>query len=81
MYDSSQRNIRGADAIAALRQKPAMMAEGMKDFALPPHYFISLFRAAFPNGSVIELENAGHFCQEDQPDTLVALIAQFIQLT
>lgn len=29
MYDSSQRNIRGADAIAALRQKPAMMAEGI----------------------------------------------------
>jgi haloalkane dehalogenase len=77
----AQFQLEGADAVAALRQKPAMMAEGMKDFALPPHYFISLFRAAFPNGLVVELEKAGHFCQEDQPDTLVALIDQFIQLT
>lgn len=77
----AQFQLEGADKIAELRQKPAMMAEGMKDFALPLQYFISLFRAAFPNVSVIELENAGHFCQEDQPDTLVALIDQFIQLT
>ena len=35
----------------------------------------------FPNGSIVELENAGYFCQEDQPDLLVALIDQFIQLT
>ena len=58
-----------------------MMAEGMKDLALPPEYFISVFRDAFPKRTVVKLENAGHFCQEDQPDTLVALIDQFIQLT
>lgn len=57
------------------------MAEGMKDFALPPEYFIKIFRAGFPNASVVKLENAGDFCQEDCPDTLVALIEQFIQLT
>jgi haloalkane dehalogenase len=30
---------------------------------------------------VIELENAGHYCQEDAPEILIALIRQFIQLT
>jgi haloalkane dehalogenase len=70
-----------SEAIAALRQKPAMMVEGMKDYALPPRYFIDIFRAGFPDAPVITLANAGHFCQEDQPDALVALIDQFIQLT
>lgn len=70
-----------AEAIATIRQKPVMMAEGMKDLALPPKYFIDLFRAGFPNTPAVELENAGHFCQEDCPDLLVALIDQFIQLT
>jgi len=67
--------------IEALRQKPAMLAEGMQDFAIIPKYTIELFRANFPEGSVVELRNAGHFCQEDCPDTLVALLDQFIQLT
>jgi pimeloyl-ACP methyl ester carboxylesterase len=30
---------------------------------------------------VVQLPGAGHFCQEDVPDTLVALIAQFMQTT
>jgi pimeloyl-ACP methyl ester carboxylesterase len=67
--------------IEAIRHKPAMMAYGMKDVALPPWYYIRVFRHALPNAAVVELENAGHFCQEDQPDTLVALINQFIELT
>ena len=76
-----QFQLKGADAISALRQKSAMMAEGMRDVALPSQHFISIFRAGFPDAPVIELANAGHFCQEDQPDTLVALIDQFMRLT
>jgi len=39
------------------------------------------FRRLFPKGPLVELENVGHFCQEDAPVTLVALIHQFIQMT
>lgn len=64
-----------------LRAKPAMLAEGMLDQAMPPALVIDDFKRLFPNGPIVKLKNAGHFCQEDAPETLVALIQQFIQMT
>lgn len=64
-----------------LRSKPAMLAEGMADQAMLPAMVINDFKRLFPKGPVVELENVGHFCQEDAPKTLVALIDQFIQMT
>ena len=64
-----------------VRAKPAMLAEGMADQAMPPALVISDFKRLFPRGPVVELENVGHFCQEDAPKTLVALIDQFVQMT
>lgn len=64
-----------------VRAKPAMLAEGMLDKAMPPAMVMNDFRRLFRNGPVVEIENAGHFCQEDVPATLVALIEQFIQVT
>jgi haloalkane dehalogenase len=58
-----------------------MLAEGMRDRAVLPETALTHFRAAFPGGAVVELEDAGHFCQEDAPAILIALIKQFIQLT
>jgi cis-3-alkyl-4-acyloxetan-2-one decarboxylase len=71
----------GAREVETIRSKPAMLAEGMQDRAIPPKIPLTHFRAAFPKGPVVELENAGHFCQEDAPETLIALIEQFIQMT
>lgn len=64
-----------------LRSKPAMLAEGMADRAMPPAMVMNDFKRLFPNGPLVQLENVGHFCQEDAPATLVALIQQFIQMT
>lgn len=64
-----------------LRSKPAMLAEGMADKAMLPAMVMDDFRRLFPKGPIVELENVGHFCQEDAPVTLVALIHQFIQMT
>jgi haloalkane dehalogenase len=58
-----------------------MLAEGMHDRAILPEVVISHVRAAFPHAAIVELKHAGHFCQEDQPEMLVALIEQFVQLT
>jgi cis-3-alkyl-4-acyloxetan-2-one decarboxylase len=58
-----------------------MLAEGMRDRTILPHLALTHFRAGFPNGAVVELESAGHFCPEDEPASLIALIEQFMQLT
>jgi haloalkane dehalogenase len=71
----------GTDGIEELRKKPAMLAEGMCDRAIPPERAITDFKTLFPAGPIVKLENVGHFCQEDAPETLVALIQQFIQVT
>lgn len=65
----------------ALRAKPAMLAEGLEDRAIPPELTIADFRALWPDAPVVELPGAGHYVQEDAPYTLVALIRQFVQST
>ena len=69
----------GATGVVALKQKPAMLTEGMRDGAIPPELATGDFRALWPNAPVVCLSNAGHYCQEDAPETLVALVEQFIQ--
>ncbi len=69
----------GASGVPALRSKPAMLAEGMLDKAIPPALAIADFRALFPDGTLTELEHAAHFCQEDAAPELVELIKRFMQ--
>ena len=58
---------------------PAMLAVGMHDRGIRPENAIADFKGLFPDAPVNTFDNAGHFCQEDIPQTLVALIHQFIQ--
>lgn len=67
--------------MAALRAKPAMLAEGMADTALVPRHTIPAFRLACPDAPVIELPGVGHFTPEDAPETLLALLELFLQTT
>ena len=71
----------GFGGVPELKKKPAMLVEGMKDRAIPPEIAIADFRALYPNGPIVTLPNAGHFSQEDAPETIVALIRQFVQMT
>jgi haloalkane dehalogenase len=71
----------GFPGVARLTTKPAMLVVGLHDHALAPDYQVADFRALFPSGPIVTLPNAGHFCQEDAPGTIVALIQQFLQLT
>lgn len=70
-----------APAFPALREKPVVLLEGMRDQAIPAEVAIGSFRALYPDAPVVELANAGHFCQEDAPEMLVALIQQFVALS
>jgi pimeloyl-ACP methyl ester carboxylesterase len=64
-----------------LKSKPAMLTVGMKDRTIAPDRQLADFRAVWPGRPIIKLPNAGHFSQEDEPDTVIALIQQFIQNT
>jgi pimeloyl-ACP methyl ester carboxylesterase len=71
--------LEGAVGVDALRAKPAMLAEGLADHAIPPALAIADFEALWPGRPAVRLPGVGHFCQEDAPETLVALVAQFMQ--
>ena len=65
--------------LEAVKQKPAALVYGMEDRAISPMWAIPDFQLLFPEAPVVELPGVGHFCQEDAPETLVAMIKQFIQ--
>jgi pimeloyl-ACP methyl ester carboxylesterase len=63
---------------AAVRAKPAIMIEGMKDKVLLAKYFIPMFEAAYPGAPIHRLETASHFLQEDEPVKIATIIQDFI---
>ncbi len=71
--------IEGAKGLAELKARPAMLAEGMRDKGIPPAAAIADFEGVWPGRPIVRIPEAGHFCQEDVPGVLVALIDQFIQ--
>jgi pimeloyl-ACP methyl ester carboxylesterase len=60
---------------------PAMAIWGKADRTLQPQYFLPLFKTAFPDGLVYEIESAGHYSLEDSPEVINLLIRQFLDLT
>lgn len=73
--------IDGFVGVEELKKKPAMLAIGMADQALDGDRVIADFKSLYPQGPVVELDGVGHFSPEEAPETLIALIQQFIQMT
>ena len=65
--------------LKSLCLKPAVLAYGMKDKAIEPDYAIRDFKALFPGSKVVEMPNAGHYSQEDEPELLINLIKEFMK--
>jgi pimeloyl-ACP methyl ester carboxylesterase len=61
-----------------LKTKPALMIEGMLDRAIPPALAMADFRGLWPNAPVIQVPAAGHYLQEDAPETVVPLVQLFL---
>ncbi|HWV56925.1 MAG TPA: alpha/beta fold hydrolase [Longimicrobiales bacterium] len=57
--------------------KPALILWGMKDPAFGPDY-LERWRAALPRARVVEIPEAGHFVQEEAPETSIREIRSFI---
>ncbi len=70
-----------SEARAVLAAVPALAVWGSADRTLNGRHFLPLFRAAFPNGLVAELPGVGHYSTEDAPDTVAALLGQFLDTT
>ena len=75
------KTIRTPEATQAIKEKPAMMIFGEADRALPKDFTIGCFKDLWPTGPVVTLPGVGHFLQEDAPETVSALIQQFVQMT
>ena len=71
----------GIPGIPELVKKPAIMIEGMLDRAVLPAIAIADFKGLWPSAFVHELENAGHYCQEDDPEQIVDVIRSFLRAT
>ena len=70
----------GAAGVASLRDKPAILIEGMLDRAIPAALAIADFKGIWPNAPVIEVPGAGHYIQEDAPEVVVPVIQGFLGL-
>jgi cis-3-alkyl-4-acyloxetan-2-one decarboxylase len=68
----------GAGGVAALREKPALMIEGMLDRAIPPALALADFAGLWPKAPVIPVPGAGHYIQEDAPEVVVPLVQAFL---
>jgi len=66
--------------VEALKAIRAMCVVGEEDRTTPAKLRIFRFKRFWPNGPVVSLSGVGHFLQEDAPETVTALIEQFIQM-
>ena len=71
----------GFPLVDNLKSKPAMLTVGMKDHAIAPETQIADFQGVWPGRPIVKLPEAGHFSQEDAPDTIISLIQAFVQTT
>lgn len=65
----------------AIQSKPALAIWGEADRTLHAEHFLPSFSTLFPQAAVHRLPGAGHYCLEDAPEEISALILQFLQRT
>ncbi|MFJ2192767.1 alpha/beta fold hydrolase [Kitasatospora sp. NPDC087861] len=69
------------EARTALAALPALALWGAADRTLGARHFLPLFTEAFPRGRAVELPGVGHYSPEDAPDTVAAVLEQFLATT
>ncbi len=70
----------GIGGLPALREKPALMIEGMLDRAIPPALALADFAGIWPRAPVIQIPSAGHYIQEDAPEIVVPALQTFLAM-
>lgn len=62
----------------AISEKPTLFIWGMKDPIIKPHNLLR-FQSGFKNTTTIQLETSGHFPQEEEPDSVIKAISDFLK--
>ena len=70
----------GAPGVPALREKPALMIEGMLDRAIPPALALADFTGLWPKAPVVRVPDAGHYIQEDAPEIVLPALQTFLAM-
>jgi haloalkane dehalogenase len=70
-----------AAAERAIRGKPALAVWGEADRTLRAEHFLPLFSAIFPAAPIRRLPGVGHYCLEDDPAAIAALLSEFLRQT
>lgn len=70
----------GIAGLPALRDKPALMIEGMLDRAIPPALALADFAGIWPKAPVIQVPSAGHYIQEDAPEVVIPALQTFLAM-
>ena len=68
----------GVTGVPSLRDKPAIMIEGMLDRAIPAALAIADFQGIWPEAPVIQVPGAGHYIQEDAPEVVIPALQTFL---
>ena len=68
----------GVAGVPSLRDKPAIMIEGMLDRAIPAALAIADFQGIWPKAPVIQVPGAGHYIQEDAPEVVIPALQTFL---
>jgi pimeloyl-ACP methyl ester carboxylesterase len=65
------------EKLAGLR-RPTLLVWGMRDPVFPPAV-LEGWRALYPHADVLELPEARHYVQEDEPETITSRIIEFLR--
>jgi haloalkane dehalogenase len=66
------------ERIDVLKEKPVLIAWGMKDIAFREKE-LKVWEQALPTAQTVRLATVGHFVQEEAPDELAAAVVPFLQ--
>ncbi len=66
-----------AKNLPSLAHLPMLICWGMKDFVFD-HHFLTEWKTHFPNAKVHEYADAGHYILEDESDSVIQRITDFI---
>ncbi|MFN3341837.1 MAG: alpha/beta fold hydrolase [Flavobacteriales bacterium] len=60
-----------------LQSKPILLIWGMRDKVVRPHH-LERFQQGFPQATTCSIEDAGHFPQEEYPETVIEQLEKFL---
>jgi cis-3-alkyl-4-acyloxetan-2-one decarboxylase len=63
---------------AAVLDKPTLLVWGMEDRTFPP-VILEGWKTLYPDAEVLELPQARHYVQEDEPEAIASRIVEFLQ--